>query len=165
MNSDGTMQQVKGTKTGVSQIRSLDPFTTVRAATFSHEGGIQIEGSGNSTVSAEKGDWFRVTGVDCKSASAITVKASAQSGGIIKVCTGTACHVRKSEPIYNALREELKLTGKKKTSDDGKFTLETVACLGACGLAPVMTIDGEVHSKMTPEAAVALVDEIRRKEA
>ena len=84
---------------------------------------------------------------------------------IIKVCTGTACHVRKSEPIYNALREELKLTGKKKTSDDGKFTLETVACLGACGLAPVMTIDGEVHSKMTPEAAVALVDGIRRKEA
>ena len=84
---------------------------------------------------------------------------------IIKVCTGTACHVRKSEPIYNALREELKLTGKKKTSDDGKFTLETVACLGACGLAPVMTIDGEVHSKMTPEAAVALVGGIRRKEA
>ena len=84
---------------------------------------------------------------------------------IIKVCTGTACHVRKSEPIYNALREELKLTGKRKTSDDGKFTLETVACLGACGLAPVMTIDGEVHSKMTPEAAVALIDEIRRKEA
>ena len=84
---------------------------------------------------------------------------------IIKVCTGTSCHVRKSEPIYNALREELKLTGKKKTSDDGKFTLETVACLGACGLAPVMTIDGEVHSKMTPEAAVALIDEIRRKEA
>ena len=90
MNSDGTMQQVKGTKTGVSQIKALDPFTTVRAATFSHEGGIQIEGSGNSTVSAEKGDWFRVTGVDCKSASAITVKASAQSGGIIKVCTGSA---------------------------------------------------------------------------
>ena len=84
---------------------------------------------------------------------------------IIKVCTGTACHVRKSEPIYNALREELKLTGKKKTSDDGKFTLETVACLGACGLAPVMTIDGEVHSKMTPEAAVALINGIRRKEA
>ena len=84
---------------------------------------------------------------------------------IIKVCTGTACHVRKSEPIYNALREDLKLTGKRKTSDDGKFTLETVACLGACGLAPVMTIDGEVHSKMTPEAAVALINEIRRKEA
>ena len=45
------------------------------------------------------------------------------------------------------------------------FTLETVACLGACGLAPVMTIDGEVHSKMTPESAVALINDIRAKEA
>lgn len=85
---------------------------------------------------------------------------------IIKVCAGTACHVRKSEPIYNAIRDELGLTGKKKTSADGLFTLETVACLGACGLAPVMTIDGEVHSKMTPEAALALIREIREaKEA
>ena len=90
MNSDGTMQQVKGTKTGIDQIKALDPYTTVRAATFSHQGGIEINGSGNSTVKAEKGDWFRVSGVDCKSASSITVKASAQSGGIIKVCTGSA---------------------------------------------------------------------------
>ena len=84
---------------------------------------------------------------------------------IIKICTGTACHVRKSQPIYDALYKELGLSGKHKTSSDGMFTLETVACLGACGLAPVMTIDGEVHSKMTPEAAVALLTEIRAKEA
>ena len=84
---------------------------------------------------------------------------------IIRICTGTACHVRKSQPIYDALKENLCLTGKKKTSPDGLFTLETVACLGACGLAPVMTIDGEVHAKMTPEAALALLDEIRAKEA
>ena len=84
---------------------------------------------------------------------------------LIAIMQETACHVRKSEPIYNALKEDLKLTGKRKTSDDGLFTLETVACLGACGLAPVMTIDGEVHSKMTPEAAVALLNDIRRKEA
>lgn len=83
---------------------------------------------------------------------------------IIKVCAGTACHVRKSEPIYNAIRDELGLTGKKKTSADGLFTLETVACLGACGLAPVMTIDGEVHSKMTPEAALELIRDIRKAE-
>ena len=75
---------------------------------------------------------------------------------IIKVCAGTACHVRKSQPIYDAIYENLGLSGKKKTSADGMFTLETVACLGACGLAPVMTIDGEVHAKMTPEAALAL---------
>ena len=84
---------------------------------------------------------------------------------IIKICTGTACHVRKSEPIYEALYKELGLSGIRHTSADGMFTLETVACLGACGLAPVMTIDGEVHSKMTPEAAIALLTDIRTKEA
>jgi len=84
---------------------------------------------------------------------------------IIKVCAGTACHVRKSGPIYDAIYEYLQLSGKKKTSADGLFTLETVACLGACGLAPVMTIDGEVHAKQTPESALALLEDIRKKEA
>ncbi len=84
---------------------------------------------------------------------------------IVRICTGTACHVRKSQPIYDTIREYLGLSGKRRTSDDGLFTLETVACLGACGLAPVMTIDGEVHAKMTPEDAVALMEDIRRKEA
>ena len=83
---------------------------------------------------------------------------------IVKVCAGTACHVRKSGPIYDAIQDYLGLTGKKKTSADGLFTLETVACLGACGLAPVMTIDGEVHAKMTPEAALELLEDIRKKE-
>lgn len=84
---------------------------------------------------------------------------------IIKVCAGTACHVRKSGPIYDAIHDYLGLSGKKRTSADGMFTLETVACLGACGLAPVMTVDGEVHSKMTPEAALALLEDMRKKEA
>ena len=79
---------------------------------------------------------------------------------IIKVCAGTACHVRKSGPIYDAVYEYLGLSGKKKTSDDGLFTLETVAC----GLAPVMTIDGEVHAKMDPETALALLEDIRARE-
>ena len=83
---------------------------------------------------------------------------------IVKVCAGTACHVRKSGPIYDAIHDYLGLTGKKKTSADGLFTLETVACLGACGLAPVMTIDGEVHAKRTPEAALELLEDIRKKE-
>ena len=83
---------------------------------------------------------------------------------IVKVCAGTACHVRKSGPIYDAIHDYLGLTGTKKTSADGLFTLETVACLGACGLAPVMTIDGEVHAKMTPEAALELLEDIRKKE-
>ena len=84
---------------------------------------------------------------------------------IIKMCDGTACHVRKSQPIYDAIKENLKLEGKQKTSADGLFTLETVACLGACGLAPVMTINDEVHAKMTPEKALELLDQIRKEEA
>ena len=82
---------------------------------------------------------------------------------IIKVCAGTACHVRKSGPIYDAIYEYLGLSGKRKTSDDGMFTLETVACLGACGLAPVMTVDGEVHAKMSPTSALELLEKIRAK--
>ena len=84
---------------------------------------------------------------------------------IIKVCDGTACHVRKSGPIYDAIYEYLKLDGKRKTSADGVFTLETVACLGACGLAPVMTVDGEVFAQMSPELALAELETIRGKEA
>ena len=55
---------------------------------------------------------------------------------IIKVCDGTACHVRKSGPIYDAIHEYLGLEGKKKTSADGVFTLETVACLGVPAVWP-----------------------------
>ena len=84
---------------------------------------------------------------------------------IIKVCDGIACHVRKSQPIFDALHDYLGLTGKRKTSEDGMFTLETVACLGACGLAPAMTIDGEVHPKMNPDLAIAELNKIREKEA
>lgn len=84
---------------------------------------------------------------------------------IIKVCDGTACHVRKSQPIYNAIREYLELEDKQKTSADSLFTLETVACLGACGLAPVVTVNDQVHSKMTPELAIELLEELRKEEA
>ena len=80
---------------------------------------------------------------------------------IIKVCDGTACHVRKSGPIYDALYEYLGLEGKRKTSADAMFTLETVACLGACGLAPAIMVNEHVHSKMTPEKAKELLRELR----
>ena len=89
INSDGTIQAVKGTKSGIDQVKSFDPFKTQRAATFSHQGGITISGSGNSTVQANKGSWFRVSGVDCGSnAESLTIKASSSTGCIIKVCKG-----------------------------------------------------------------------------
>ena len=83
---------------------------------------------------------------------------------IIKICDGTACHVRKSIPILNALREELKLSENKKTTDDLMFTLETVSCLGACGLAPVLTVNDKVYAEMTPDKAKELLNEIKENE-
>jgi len=83
---------------------------------------------------------------------------------IIKVCDGTACHVKKSEGILAALEKELGLSKEKKTTDDMLFTLETVACLGACGLAPVVVINEKVHGLMTPESTIALLNEIKKEE-
>ena len=80
---------------------------------------------------------------------------------VIKVCDGTACHVRKSMPVKEALMKELGLSNKKHTTDDMLFTVETVSCLGACGLAPTLTVNDEVHPKMTPEKAIELLNELR----
>jgi len=80
---------------------------------------------------------------------------------IIKVCDGTACHVRKSTPILKALQDELGLSDSKKTTDDLSFTVETVACLGACGLAPAMTVNDKVYPSMTPEKALELLKELK----
>ncbi|MFT9055760.1 MAG: NAD(P)H-dependent oxidoreductase subunit E, partial [Ethanoligenens sp.] len=80
---------------------------------------------------------------------------------VIKVCDGTACHVRKSIPILNALREHLGVSAEKPTTEDNLFTVETVSCLGACGLAPVMTVNDHVHPKMTPESALEVVSGLR----
>ena len=80
---------------------------------------------------------------------------------VIKVCDGTACHVRKSIPVLEELYKKLGLSKTKKTTDDMMFTVETVSCLGACGLAPTLTVNDEVHPKMTPEKAVELLNELR----
>ena len=80
---------------------------------------------------------------------------------IIKVCDGTACHVRKSIPVKEAFMKELGLSNKKHTTDDMMFTVETVSCLGACGLAPTCMVNEEVHAKMTPEKVVELINRLR----
>lgn len=80
---------------------------------------------------------------------------------VIRICDGTACHVRKSIPILDALRKELGLSDKKHTTDDMMFTVETVSCLGACGLAPVLTVNDKVHPTMTPEKAIALLNDLK----
>lgn len=82
---------------------------------------------------------------------------------VIKVCDGTACHVRRSIPILERLRSELGLSDKKATTDDLSFTVETVSCLGACGLAPVITVNDEVHPAMTPDKASELLSVLRKE--
>lgn len=76
---------------------------------------------------------------------------------VIKVCDGTACHVRKSIPILEEFRKTLGVTEASPTTEDMLFTVETVSCLGACGLAPVCTVNDEVHPAMTPEKVNELI--------
>jgi len=84
---------------------------------------------------------------------------------VIKVCDGTACHVRRSTKIIKTLEKELGLAKGRRTTDDMLFTLETVACLGACGLSPVIVVNEDVHGMMTVDKTVDLVKTIREGEA
>jgi NADH-quinone oxidoreductase subunit E len=84
---------------------------------------------------------------------------------VIKIYDGTACHVRRSIPTLDRIRAELGLSAEKKTSDDLNFTVETVSCLGACGLAPVLTVNDVVHPAMTPDKASALLRDLRQEVA
>lgn len=80
---------------------------------------------------------------------------------IIRVCDGTACHVRKSIPILNALYKDLGLSESKPTTDDMLFTVETVSCLGACGLAPVLTVNDKVYPAMNTDKVAELLAELK----
>ena len=80
---------------------------------------------------------------------------------VIKVCDGTACHVRKSLSILERLYQDLGLSKEKHTTDDMLFTVETVSCLGACGLAPVLMVNDDVYPAMTPEAVTQLLNKLK----
>ena len=84
---------------------------------------------------------------------------------IVRVCNGTACHVKGSATVINMVREVLKLNPGQDTTEDGMFTLECVSCLGACGLAPVMVMDETVHGQITAQKASQIIDEVRKQEA
>ena len=79
---------------------------------------------------------------------------------LIKVCHGTACHLSGAEQISDALSQEV---GAKEgeTSQDGKFTVDRVACLGCCSLAPCIMINDETHGRLNPEAIRKVVSEVR----
>jgi len=80
----------------------------------------------------------------------------------IRVCTGTACHVSAASVLVDAIQDELGIEV-DGTTEDGLFTLFTVACLGCCSLAPAMMIDDETHGRLTPATARKLLKGIRRK--
>ena len=82
----------------------------------------------------------------------------------IKVCDGTACHVRGSMPVLNAIRAKLNIPAGQLTSENGLFSLETVSCLGACGLAPVVVINDKVYPQMTSDAITIVLDTIMKEE-
>lgn len=82
----------------------------------------------------------------------------------IRVCDGTACHVRGSMPVLNAIRNKLKLKEGQTTCDNGLFSLEIVSCLGACGLAPVCVINDKVYPQMTSDAISTILDTLMKEE-
>lgn len=84
---------------------------------------------------------------------------------VIKVCDGTACHVRKSAEVQDELYKILGLSKEKHTTDDMLFTVEVVSCLGACGLAPALMVNEDVHPKMNPEKVREMIAELGGEEA
>ena len=81
----------------------------------------------------------------------------------IQVCRGTACHVLGSATVLQELEKMLRIKA-GQTTRDGLFSMEVVACIGACGLAPVICVNGEFHAKVTKEELQGIIDEYRNKE-
>jgi NADH-quinone oxidoreductase E subunit len=82
----------------------------------------------------------------------------------VQVCRGTACHVKGSAKVLDAIKQNLKIDA-GQTSKDGTFSLEVVACIGACGLAPAICINGEYHAGVTPDKVGKIVNSYRGRAA
>ncbi|MDZ7797143.1 MAG: NADH-quinone oxidoreductase subunit NuoE [Candidatus Marinimicrobia bacterium] len=78
---------------------------------------------------------------------------------IVRICKGTACHVSGADTLSFAIRTHLKLFEEDDTTDDGRFTLLEVACLGCCSLAPVIMIDDSTYGKLTSDKVVKILDQ------
>jgi NADH-quinone oxidoreductase subunit E len=79
------------------------------------------------------------------------------------LCDGTACHVNSSQGILKAIEEELQIAT-DETTPDGLFTIQKVACLGCCSLAPVIMINEETHGRLTPKKVQQILRDIRQAE-
>lgn len=94
--------------------------------------------------------------------SHFTLKAKGKY--VIKICDGTACHVKKSMDILHAVMENLNLTMDNLTTEDMMFTVELVSCLGTCGLAPAIMVNDSVHGLLTRETVVEVIEKIKENE-
>lgn len=83
-----------------------------------------------------------------------------QGKHIVRVCKGTACHVSGADSIGVSVRNYLKLKANEDTTEDGKFTVVEVACLGCCSLAPVVMVDEDTHGKLTPESVEKILAKV-----
>jgi len=83
---------------------------------------------------------------------------------VVRVCDGTACHVRDNRSLIDSVRKRLKLTGKQKTTPDAMYTLEIVNCIGACALAPAVVVDDQVYGQMTADKIRAVFNRIDAKD-
>ena len=84
---------------------------------------------------------------------------------VINICLGTACYVKGSEGVLRELERVLGIKADTDPTPDGLFSITALRCVGCCGLAPVMVVNGKVYGKVTPAKAVAVVEEIKAKEA
>jgi NADH:ubiquinone oxidoreductase subunit E len=82
---------------------------------------------------------------------------------VITACCGTACHVNGADKIIDGLRRELGLAKGEDTTEDGEFTLEEVACIGACSFAPIVLVDGDVHGKTKADKIVKAIKPLRKR--
>jgi len=90
-------------------------------------------------------------------------KSSKQGKFLISLCSGTACHVNGATEIYLSLSSYLGIAD-GQTTKDGLFTLQNVACLGCCSLAPAMAINGKTYGKLNSQSAIEIIEEIKSKE-
>jgi NADH-quinone oxidoreductase subunit E len=82
---------------------------------------------------------------------------------VVRVCDGTACHVNGSKDLLDVIYDELSMDGSSDTTPDGMFTVETVACIGCCSLAPVITVNEDTHGRLTPLKLRKVIKRYKRK--
>ena len=151
---------------GVDRKEILERFTKDRANLVPILQNIQeTEGYLSPEAIDEISRFLNMTGNDIYSVASFYAQFRFERQGkhTIKVCQGTACHVRGGHQILETVERELKLLPGRVTTDDYEFTLERVACFGSCALAPVMVVDSNVYGRVTTAKVKQLLAEFREK--